>query len=805
MNWKPALEADARLAAKNALKIRAAIAQSFDSKRVLLQYQQTQPIVTKNPTQDRARARSWAVMNINPNMQPLKEVMLRVWAEGYVTGEAFADEQIKFAKEISKADGDEFVDWKNWRPGDKATALLLRQPNGFKKLLDSQSITFKDFSNKTLFDIGDALAGAVELGLSPQRAAKQIQQHVANPARALSIAITEQNRAMSYATVNRFQDAGLEKMEWEVSSPCAVCAQNANQVVTIGQPFKSGVTQPPQHPHCRCVLLPVIPDYAEEGAMPGAVVVTPPPAPVVPAERVIAPGSDVFVPGAWTILSKEEIREGIIDRYVAALPQKTRDEIAVYVDDLRIAAPDKALMKSGVVYKNGPIQVNFYSTGAKLPEKNKQKVIDTIEKLQVMNPKKKVTINIGQESSSKYGWALLGGERLWITPKTARGIIPDPSEVGFKMPVLGQVSRLEYTLAHEWGHLIDEGGGFAKSGVSFQSQKTTDIINEAKRQFPDAFVSKYSLENSKEFYAEMFTEFFNSRGLTDNPLVQYMAKELGWKAPGLRAKTPAPKVAPTKAVAFPTNAPKAKTLKAWDKNEIIELSKIKDSVAQPTQIWNGPEKQYITAYRQVGDPRLKAILEAQGFTKTPTVVSATEYKTLVEKGGIQVYRGVTETTDLTTAQMIEQFKTGDMFVGTGVIGNGVYSGTDLGYVIKYAGDKSENVIEMVLSPKAKFIDAKDAEEGAKALSGAFYDAAFGRKYANPELGKVVDEYIKTLGSIPGSGEAATVYRDKLRALGWLYHDPGAYAATHGYDGIKSIDEDGGVFVILNRGAVVVKE
>jgi hypothetical protein len=551
MNWKPALEADARLAAKNALKIRAAIAQSFDSKRVLLQYQQTQPIVTKNPSQDRARARAWAVMNINPNMQPLKEVMLKVWAEGYVTGEAFADEQIKFAREISKADDDGFVDWKNWRPGDKATALLLEQPGGFKKLLASQGLTFKDFSNKTLFDIGDALAGAIELGLSPQRAAKQIQQHVANPARALSIAITEQNRAMSYATVNRFQDAGLEKMEWEVSSPCAVCAQNANQVVTIGQPFKSGATQPPQHPHCRCVLLPVIPDYAEQGAMPGAVVVTPPPAPVVPAERVIAPGSDVFVPGAWTILSKEEIREGIIDRYVAALPHKTREEIAVYVDDLRIAAPDKALMKSGVVYKNGPIQVNFYSTGAKLPEKNKQKVIDTIEKLQVMNPKKKVTINIGQESSSKYGWALLGGERLWITPKTARSIIPEPLEVGFKMPVLAQVSRLEYTLAHEWGHLIDEGGGFAKSGVSFQAQKTTDVINEAKRQFPDAFVSKYSLENSKEFYAEMFTEFFNSRGLTDNPLVQYMAKELGWKAPEIRTKTP--KVSATSEMPYPWN------------------------------------------------------------------------------------------------------------------------------------------------------------------------------------------------------------------------------------------------------------
>ena len=761
MNWKPALEADARLAAKNALKIRAAIAQSFDSKRVLLQYQQTQPIVTKNPTQDRARARAWAVMNINPNMEPLKEVMLKVWAEGYVTGEAFADEQIKFAKEISKADDDGIVDWKNWRPGDRATALLLRQPGGFKKLLDSQSITFKDFSNKTLFDIGDALAGAVELGLSPQRAAKQIQQHVANPARALSIAITEQNRAMSYATVNRFQDAGLEKMEWEVSSPCAICAQNANQVVTIGQAFNSGATQPPQHPHCRCVLLPVIPDYAEQGAMPGAVVVTPPPTPVVPAESVIAPKSDVFVPGAWTILSKEEIREGIIDRYAAALPQKTRDEIAVYVDDLRIAAPDKALMKSGVVYKNGPIQVNFYSTGAKIPEKNKQKVIDTIEKLQVINPKKKVTINIGQESSSKYGWALLGGERLWITPKTARSIIPEPLEVGFKMPVLAQVSRLEYTLAHEWGHLIDEGGGFAKSGISFQAQKTTDVINEAKRQFPDAFVSKYSLENSKEFYAEMFTEFFNSRGLTDNPLVQYMAKELGWKAPTLKVKP----------VAKPAYVPAKKTPDYFTPAKAQELEE-----GVPWRP-NG-ENLY-----------LKKVLDEQGFNGKPVVVSPEDYQKAIDSGAVPLHRGVAGDTPKQVDEFVSQLLDGDTpYIGRGMFGDGTYFTDKPATALKFAKeDRVGNpinfgkTIEAALNPQARIIDLEDIRkqfQNTTTMTQAQKDLYF---------------------SYPQD----------------FYEDASMWAASQGYDAIRitnpvvnwqTQNELPDVYtIILNRTALIIKE
>ena len=535
MNWKPALEADARLAAKNALKIRAAIAQSFDSKRVLLQYQQTQPIVTKNPTQDRARARAWAVMNINPNMQPLKEVMLKVWAEGYVTGEAFADEQIKFAKEISKADDDGFVDWKNWRPGDKATALILQQPGGFKKLLASQGLTFKDFSNKTLFDIGDALAGAIELGLSPQRAAKQIQQHVANPARALSIAITEQNRAMSYATVNRFQDAGLEKMEWEVSSPCAVCAQNANQVVTIGQTFKSGVTQPPQHPHCRCVLLPVIPDYAEQGAMPGAVVVTPPPTPVVPAESVIAPiaaRTSEFVPGQWTRVDKDQIRKEYEDK----INEKYKDNYLYR--NLLLSQPDKAtkaLMEKGVVYRNGNIEAQFYLGGATISEKTKQEIIDYIEQLQLTNGKEKLTVVIGNSKKGAYGWAVTGGNQIWIAPSTVRMKTPNPLEwkSGHKMPVLRNMKQWEYTLAHEWGHHIDINNLLAEKRAA-----RSLALTRLKTEFPDAFVSKYAKTNEKEFYAEMFAEWFGTSGTTNNALVQAMAKEFGWKVPKVKAKVP---------------------------------------------------------------------------------------------------------------------------------------------------------------------------------------------------------------------------------------------------------------------------
>jgi SPP1 gp7 family putative phage head morphogenesis protein len=289
MSYKAALDADARIAARNALKIVAALRQTFDAKAVYEQYLSTQPNKSDNPAQDRARARAWAIMNVQPNMQAMNTVMQRVLAEGYVTGELFADEQLRIARELKKAD-DTYVDWANWKPGDRAAALLLRPPKAFQQLLASQGIALKEMSQTTVRDIGNAIADAVDLGLSAERSAKNIMRHVASPARALSIAITEQNRAISYATVNRYKEAGLEKMEWEVSSPCDKCARNANAVVPIGAPFPTGATQPPQHPHCRCVLLPVIPDFDEIAATPTGTTLTPMPAdaPMVEPTEVIA-------------------------------------------------------------------------------------------------------------------------------------------------------------------------------------------------------------------------------------------------------------------------------------------------------------------------------------------------------------------------------------------------------------------------------------------------------------------------------------------------------------------------------------
>lgn len=271
MSWKEPLEADARLAAQNAVKIRAALKQSVNSKTMFEAYQATQPQSTGNLAQTRARARAWAIINVRVNMETLKLILLQVWATGFLLGDLAAAEQIAEATranrrksaEINKAEAQVAIeiDWATWKPGDQVSALLLKPPKAFQRLLEQQGVTIKEITNTTLRDIGNAIGEAVELGLSAKQAANLINRSLANPARSLMIAITESNRAMSAATAARYQQAGLEQMEWTTFDPCDICARNDGTIVQIGAPFPSGHTRPPAHPHCRCALLPVIPGF----------------------------------------------------------------------------------------------------------------------------------------------------------------------------------------------------------------------------------------------------------------------------------------------------------------------------------------------------------------------------------------------------------------------------------------------------------------------------------------------------------------------------------------------------------------
>jgi hypothetical protein len=531
-----ALEADGRIAAKNAVKIRAALHQVTDFKRVFDNYQETQPQPTDNVAQDRTRARSWVLLNVYLNDEPIKASVMRAWAEAYVLGQAAAGEWIAKTEAANKAADDGYIDWANWRPGDQATALLLRPTGGFTKYLNMVNADsyFKKFNKETVENLGTALSDSIAAGLDAEHAAVMIGRHVASPSRALTIAITEQNRAMSFGSIQRYKEAELEKMEWHVSDPCDKCAKNAGVEVVIGQAFPTGNTQPPAHPHCRCVLLPVIPGMNEEPAMPGVVTApmptgaahtgsVPEASPVMQVPKPV--GSNQHVSGQWKKMDRQAVKnremQKIQDKY-GKYGQSTVDYM------LKKDRATKSLIDKGIVYQNGQLEAQFYLGGASLPAKRIEEILDHLDGLQTTNPNgEKLTFIIGPTKKNAYGWATLGGDQIWLAPKTAKMADANVAEAGtWKMPILGEIAQFKYTITHEWGHHIDKGGS-----RSAQSADTSTAIQRIKAQFPQAFKSEYGQTKPEEFFAENFAEFYLTKGKTTNEITQAMAKEFGWVAP----------------------------------------------------------------------------------------------------------------------------------------------------------------------------------------------------------------------------------------------------------------------------------
>jgi len=74
MIWGP-LKADGRMAAKSAVKIRAALAQTADFKRIFQWYEESQPNISDNRAQDRARARAGVMLNVRVNIKTIIGVL----------------------------------------------------------------------------------------------------------------------------------------------------------------------------------------------------------------------------------------------------------------------------------------------------------------------------------------------------------------------------------------------------------------------------------------------------------------------------------------------------------------------------------------------------------------------------------------------------------------------------------------------------------------------------------------------------------------------------------------------------------
>lgn len=534
MTWERALEADARLAAKNALLIRAALRQTFDAERAYHGYLNTTPDETLNLAQQRVRARSWAIMNIRINLEALKEVVYRTWAQAYVLGDTAAREAIKDAELAQKADTKGVVDWSKWKPGDAASALILKPPRAFQRLLENQGIVWKGFSDTTLTDIGNAVGEAIYLGLDAKTSAKTIMNHVASPARALSIAITEQNRAISAATVDRYRQAGLQQMEWLVFQPCDKCKENANKKVPIGSPFPSGDTQPPAHPHCRCALAPVIPGFDDPAATGGVVT-----QPVTTPDGTIT--NEPFLP-VQTSATWKEVTE---DRWLERQAELKRGRNLPPLNDVQLMIAKDQYKRARMIYEKNAVTVyldrnlttvepshlqaflqNFDEVYAKLPEWRKYNPDGSLKNYMLI-----IKQGVGGRKGNVLAYTYLGHDTIWFSGKdvisATAGIKETPSFAGYlpggekaywHMAAAYEVNSNKYTIAHELGHTVDSRKNDAMRGR---------FVGSVRRKYKEGDLwSVYGTENSKEAYAEVFAQWLLG---VETPVTKAFAERFGWE------------------------------------------------------------------------------------------------------------------------------------------------------------------------------------------------------------------------------------------------------------------------------------
>ncbi len=212
-------------------------------------------------------ARDWAKVHVKKlDTTRLNSALARLYADGWTLGTDISSYEIARAVGLSKAAPSKKdlsnalkMDWKNWRPGNRAAANLVKPPNGLKRLLDGRGVKIQDLSTTTLNRIGTALAEGLMRGSTRRVIAEDLAYILGDDARALMIAGTEMSSAVVQASKDLYADSGVEQVQWLVADPCDECQENLDQSpIGIDEEWING--DPPVHPNCMCDIAPYVVD-----------------------------------------------------------------------------------------------------------------------------------------------------------------------------------------------------------------------------------------------------------------------------------------------------------------------------------------------------------------------------------------------------------------------------------------------------------------------------------------------------------------------------------------------------------------
>lgn len=191
--------------------------------------------------------------NLSLDTDKLSEALRHLYADSWLVGAKDAESNLgdRADPSLPLAAAVSGLDWDDWRPGHPEAADLLAG-TGFERMLEEAGVVLREIDHTTRERIGKALADGVRAGDSVEQIALAIDSVLGDLSRAMMIATTEVNRAMTAASVEMYRRNGVA--QWDLlTSPgaCPVCTAIA---AANPHPMSDTADAPPVHPRCRCAV-----------------------------------------------------------------------------------------------------------------------------------------------------------------------------------------------------------------------------------------------------------------------------------------------------------------------------------------------------------------------------------------------------------------------------------------------------------------------------------------------------------------------------------------------------------------------
>jgi SPP1 gp7 family putative phage head morphogenesis protein len=189
----------------------------------------------------------------------LEQALEDLWTEAWHLGVGAAEAVITHQE----------PDWGTWQPGD--LHLTDAEAEGLQAFIDTHGadiLTRLGFTREE--QIAETISDAVAAGGGPEQVADALETLLNVDNRSRVIARTEIGSAVQAASIITYRDMGVSYKMWITANDsrvCPVCRANQDEgPIPVTQPFQSGRMTPPQHPSCRCAVVPA-PDVTKSALL----------------------------------------------------------------------------------------------------------------------------------------------------------------------------------------------------------------------------------------------------------------------------------------------------------------------------------------------------------------------------------------------------------------------------------------------------------------------------------------------------------------------------------------------------------